>query len=91
MSTLYFIALCGVCAAVFGLMMEAMARVTRKPVWHSHRSAYAAPKESPILVDQAPGGALQTPRVQPIPVLAVDERHSGFIGLTNSEDFQLTA
>ena len=91
MSTLYLIALCGVCAVLLGAMFEAMARVTRKPVWHSHRSSYAAPEETPILIEQSPAAALLTPLAHSIPVLDVDERHSGFVGLTNNEEFQLTA
>jgi hypothetical protein len=90
-STLYLIALCGVCAVLLGVMFEAMARVTRKPIWHSHRSTYAAPEEMPILVEQVPAAALLTPLANSIPMPAVDERHSGFVGLTNNEDFQLTA
>ena len=90
-SALYLIALCGVCAILLGVMLEAMARVTRKPVWHSHRSSYVAPEEAPIVVEQGPAAALLKPPALSIPMLAVDERHSGFVGLTNNEDFQLTA
>ena len=89
MSTLYLIALCGVCAVFFAIMFETMARVTRKPVWHSYQSVYAAPLHTaPNLVAQV---ATPKPAIQAIPVMAVDERHSGFVGLTNNEEFQLTA
>ena len=89
MSTLYLIALCGACAVFFAIMFEAMARVTRKPVWHSHQSVYAAPllAAAPLVAQVA----APKPAIQPIPVMPVDERHSGFVGLTNNEDFQLTA
>jgi len=66
-----------------------MARATRKPVWHSHQSVYATPVEAaPQLVEQV---AVPKPGIQAIPVMAVDERRSGFVSLTNNEDFQLTA
>jgi len=66
-----------------------MARVTRQPVRHSYRSVYATPVQAtPQLVEQA---AVPKPAIHAILVMAVDERRSGFVGLTNNEDFQLTA
>ena len=89
MSALYLTLLGAVCATVFALMLDAMARVTRKPVWHDHRSIYAAPEAPAMLVEQR-REPVAAPFV-PVEVLAVDARHSGFAGLTNAEDFQLTA
>ena len=66
-----------------------MARVTRQPVWHSYQSVYATPVQATSqLVEQV---AVPKPAIHAMPVMAVDERHSGFVGLTNNEDFQLTA
>ncbi len=76
MSTLYFVAFIGVCAVVLGVMVEAIRNVSRKPVWSEHMPPYAT-------VDRA--------AVQPIEVLPVDPRHSGFVGLSNEPEFQLTA
>ena len=66
-----------------------MARVTRQPVRHSYRSVYASPVQAaPQRVEQV---AVPKPAIHAILVMAVDKRHSGFFGLTNNEDFQLTA
>ncbi len=76
MSTLYFLAFAGVCAVVLGVMFEAVRNVSRKPVWSEHMPAYA-------VVDRTV--------VQSVEVLPVDPRHSGFVGLSNEPEFQLTA
>ncbi|MEO6363290.1 MAG: hypothetical protein ABIO71_08680 [Caldimonas sp.] len=92
MSTLYLIALCAFAAVMAGILFDAVASVGRKPSWHAHRSALA---EAPADV-QAVAGPLATPVLagapfHPIVVGQVEERHSGFVGLTNNEEFQLTA
>lgn len=78
MSTLYLIALCGVCVIMLGVMFDAMARVSRKPEWK-------VPAYLPAIASQ------ERPPLEAIVVAAVEERHSGFAGLTNSEEFKLTA
>ena len=78
MSTLYLIALCGVSVIVLGVMFDAIARVSRKPEWN-------VPAYMPPVV------AEERQPVEAIALAPVEERHSGFAGLTNSEDFQLSA
>ncbi len=78
MSTFYFFALCGVSAIVLGVMFDAVARVSRKPDWQLRE--YAAP----VQIDDRP-------LLAEIVVRDVDARHSGFVGLTNREEFQISA
>ena len=88
MSTLYLIALCGFCAVMLAVLFEAVTGVSRKPVWHDHRSAYRA--TAPSLIEQ-PRLAAAPPVVPSIEVHDVEARHSNFAGLTNNEEFELTA
>ncbi|MEO8081281.1 MAG: hypothetical protein ABI641_12170 [Caldimonas sp.] len=37
MSTLYFLAFCGVCIAVLGILVDAVLRVSQTPRWVRHR------------------------------------------------------
>ena len=76
MTSLYYAAFAGVGLVVLALMLDAMRNVTRKPVWHDH--VPYVPKETPRLR-------------QVVAVQEVDPRHSGFAGLTNEREFQLTA
>ena len=78
MSTLYFLALCGVCVVVLGVMFDAVIGISRKPPWHSQRPALAVLAE-------------QRPLVKEISVLDVEPRHSGFAGLINNEEWRMTA
>jgi hypothetical protein len=78
LSTFYVLALCGVSVIVLGLMIDSMARVSAKPEWH-------VPAYEPRAVVE------ERPVIAQIPVQPVEERHSGFVGLTNNEEFQLTA
>ena len=75
MSTLYFLAFCGVCAVVLGTMIDAIIKVSRAPEWNA-RQQLAVSEERVVLN---------------VPAHEVDPRHSGFVGLTNNEDFQMTA
>ena len=76
MSTFYFLALCGVCVIVLAVMIEAIVRVTRRPDWQLPTYAFEAAAE---------------PMTQEEAVLPVEARHSGFVGLTNNEEFLLKA
>jgi hypothetical protein len=78
LSTVYFLAFCGVCAVVLGVMFDAVKGVSRKPAWHVHRSTPAVAEVSPQLV-------------HPTPILSVEPRHSAFAGLTNDEEWSMTA
>ena len=78
MSILYVVLLCGVSAVIVGVMFDAIARVSKKPVWHSHRP-YEARAEGPFLL------------AAPLEVAPVEPRHSGFVGLTNDEEFRIKA
>jgi hypothetical protein len=78
LSILYVVLLCGVSAVIVGVMFDAIARVSKKPVWHSHRP-YESRAEGPLVV------------ATPLEVAAVDPRHSGFVGLTNDEEFRIQA
>ena len=91
MSTLYLVALGGFCVVMLVVMFEAIVGVSRKPAWHAYTfdRPEAAPAVAP-LVSQAAAVADRAPVVD-VPVAPVEARHSGFVGLTNSDDFQLTA
>jgi hypothetical protein len=78
LSTVYILAFCGVCAVVLGVMFDAVKGVSREPAWHAHRSTPAVAEVSPELV-------------HPIPILGVEPRHSAFAGLTNDEEWSMTA
>jgi hypothetical protein len=78
LSTLYLLAFCGVCAVVLGVMFDAVEGVSRKPTWHAHRSLPAVAEVPARLV-------------RPIPILDVEPHHSGFAGLTNDEEWSMTA
>lgn len=77
MSILYVLALCGVSAVIIGVMLDAILRVSRKPVWHSHLP-YEARAEAPVVVAS-------------LAVAEVDPRHSDYVGLTNDEEFRIQA
>lgn len=76
MSILYFLAFSGVCAVVLGVMIQAIRDVSRRPVWSDPTLAYTPAEPR---------------KVRPIQVGPVDPRHSGFVGLSNEPEFQLTA
>lgn len=76
MSTLYVVAFIGVCAVVLGVMVEAVRNVSRKPVWSAPFPVYER---------------VEHLLVKPVEALPVDPRHSGFVGLSNEPEFQLTA
>ena len=61
---------------MLGVMIEAIRNVSRKPVWNEMRPAWQD---------------AERPAIRPIDVLPVEPRHSGFAGLSNDRDFQLTA
>jgi len=76
LSTLYFLAFCGVCAVVLGTMIDTIIKVTRAPDWNVGR---------PFSIGQ------ETVALIPIASHDVEPRHSGFVGLTNDDEFQMTA
>jgi len=77
---------------MLAVLFEAVAGVSRKPVWHAHGTPLiAAFAAAPLLVEQKLPTAESSVLVEPLPVAAVDARHSGFAGLTNNDEFQLTA
>ena len=90
MSTLYLVALGGFCVVMLAVMFEAVAGVSRKPAWHAYTferpesALVAAPLVAQTVV------AERAPLVD-VPTAPVEARHSNFAGLTNNEDFQLTA
>ncbi len=90
LSTLYLVALGGFCAVMLAVMFEAVAGVSRKPAWHAYSfaRAEAAPAAVPLVAQAA---AIARAAVVDVPMAPVEARHSGFSGLTNNEDFQLTA
>lgn len=78
LSTLYLVALGVFCVVMLAALFEAVASVSRKPVWHASPFTVAAaahPVQSLLL--QRPA--------------AVDARHSNFAGLTNNDEFKMTA
>ena len=78
LTSLYFLAFSGVCAIVLGVMFEAIRGVSRKPLWQVARST--------ALVVELPARPAQQ-----IPILEVEARHSAFTGLTNNNEWSLTA
>lgn len=90
LSTLYLVALGAFCVVMLAVMVEAVAGVSRKPAWHAYtfERAEAAPAALPKVAQQA---AVERAPLVDVPIAPVEARHSGFAGLTNNEDFQLTA